>query len=86
MRKHDVKCSHEALAYITDCNLATICGMAGKKSRPKSEYSRQKAIAQQSIDWMRSFGVDFSTTRAMDVVREFGGSVDAWAAQWEGKC
>ena len=83
MMKYDVTCSHEALAYITDCNLATVCDMAGKKSRQKHEYFRQKAIAQQAIGWMRSFGVDFSDTRAKDVVEKFGGSVDAWAAQWE---
>lgn len=83
MRKYDVTCSHEALAYITDCNLATVCDLAGKKSRPKYEYERQKDIAQQAIDWMRTFGVDFSETRAKDVVEQFGGSVAAWAAQWE---
>lgn len=85
MRKYDVTCSHEALAYITDCNLATVCDLAGKKSRSKYEYVRQQSIAQQAIDWMRSFGVDYSETRAKDVVEKFGGSVAAWAAQWERK-
>ena len=83
MRKHDVTCSHEALAYITDCNLVTVCYFAGKKSRPRCEYERQKAIAQQAIDWMRAFGVNFSKTRAEDVVEQFGGSVAAWAAQFD---
>lgn len=78
MHKNDVRNPGQALAYITDCNLATVCDMAGKKSRPKAEFERQKRIAQQGVDWMHSMGVDCSSTRANDVLK--AGSVDAWAA------
>lgn len=68
-----------ALAYLTECTLATVCDLAGKKSRSSSEFNRQKSMAQQAVNWMREMGVDFKTTRAEDVVR-LGGSVDEWAA------
>lgn len=75
----------EALAYITDCTLATVCHMAFKKSRPKGEYERQIGIAQKALDSMRRFGTDYNLTRATDVVRGFGGSVEALAKSFEPK-
>ncbi len=78
MNKHDVRTAGEALAYITDCNLATVCDMAGKSKKSKSEFQRQKNIAQQAINWMVSMKIDFSKTRAAEVVKV--GSVEAWAA------
>lgn len=80
---HTVKTPSEALAYITDCNLATVCTMAFTKSRKKGEYQRQKDIAQRAINWMMHMKVDYSTTRAEEVVKDFNGSVDAWAKQFE---
>lgn len=77
MQKHQVRDAGQALAYITDCTLATVCDMAGKKSRPKHEFERQMSIAQTAIDWMQAFGVDFSSTRAADIVK--AGSVQKWA-------
>jgi hypothetical protein len=75
--KHKVMTSADALAYITDCTLATVCDMAMKKKRPKYEFERQISIAQTAIDWMVEFNIDFSTTRADDVIRV--GSVSEWA-------
>lgn len=77
MDKHSVRTEGEALAYIVDCTLATVCDMAMKKSRPKGEFDRQMAIAQRGVDWMRQMGVDLSTTRAADVVA--AGTVKEWA-------
>lgn len=81
MRKSDVRTVSQALAYITDCNLATVCDLAGKKSKSKSEYARQISIAQQAIDWGVRMGVDFSGTRAADVLK--AGSVAEWAKRFE---
>lgn len=78
-----VSTPEHALAYITDCNLATVCAMAGKKSRNKFEYKRQITIAQMAIDWMRQMNVDFSHTRAHDVVEDHDGDVARWVARWE---
>lgn len=80
MNQHDVRNAGQALAYITDCTLATVCDLAMKKSRSKSEFSRQKSIAQKAINWMQQMHIDFSSTRARDVV--LAGSVDAWAEKY----
>lgn len=82
MNRFEVRTLEGAIAYITDCNLATVCSMACKKSKTKYEFERQISIAQTAIDWMIQLKVDFSSTRAKDVVEHFGGSVADWAAQW----
>lgn len=79
MLKNSVRDPAGALAYITDCTLATVSNLAGKKSAPKYELRRQITIAQQAIDWLRLYDVDFSKTRAQEVVDDHGGSVEAWA-------
>lgn len=80
MNKHEVRDPGRALAYITDCNLATVADMAMKKSRSKSEFERQILIAQTAVDWMVNMKIDFSGTRVVNVVSV--GSVEAWAAQY----
>lgn len=77
MHKNQVREPGDALAYITDCTLATICDLAGKKSRPKAEFTRQKMIAQTAIDWIQQMKIDFSNTRIVEVIE--AGGVDAWA-------
>jgi len=77
MFKDSVRTPEQALAYITDCNLATVCDMAMTKRRKVGEFRRQKAIAQTAIDWMDEMHIDYSTTRAKDVVKF--GTVEKWA-------
>ncbi|RQR65718.1 hypothetical protein DIE18_02445 [Burkholderia sp. Bp9125] len=79
MMKSQVRTPEQALAYLTDCTLATVCDLAGKKSRSRSEFERQKSMAQTAIDWMVDMRVDFRGTRAQQVVDSHGRSVDAWA-------
>jgi hypothetical protein len=81
MRKCDVRTPEQALAYIIDCNLATVCDLAMKKSRPKGEFVRQISIAQTAINWMVDMKVDLSGTRAREVVAQ-GGSVETWATKF----
>ena len=81
MTRWDVKTPADALAYITDCTLATVCDLAMKKSRPKYEYQRQQEIAQRAMDWMDAMGIDDSGTRATDV--KAAGSVRLWAQGFE---
>lgn len=78
--KHLVRTPEMALAYITDCNLATVCSMEMMKRRPKHEFERQMSIAQSSVTWMQEFGIDFTGTRAQDVVE--AGSVEAWVERF----
>lgn len=80
MLKHQVRTPADALAYITDCTLATVCDMAGKKSRPKHEFERQMSIAQTAINWMVQMGIDVYTTRAAEVVA--AGGVNEWARRY----
>ena len=82
MRKCDVRTPEQALAYITDCNLATVSSMAMLKSRKKSEYERQISIAQTALTWMMQMGVDMSGTRAEEIQ---DGDVSKWAAQYDVK-
>ena len=81
MRKSEIKTLAAALAYVTDCTLATVQSMAILKSRKKTEFKRQIAIAQTAFDWMRDMGVDYSDTRAADVA-DAGGSVEEWVQQY----
>lgn len=68
----------EMVNYLIDCTLATVDSLAMRKNRPAGEFSRQKAIAQTGIDWVR--GKDkVCTGRAAEVVLKFNGSVDAYA-------
>ena len=71
----------DALAYMTDCTLGTVCRMAMKKRRNKYEYERQIAIAETGVRCMEAMGVSFAGTRA-DQARHFG-SVAGWAKQYE---
>ena len=82
MHKHEVKSASDALAYMVDCTLATVCDMASKKKRPVYEYARQIAIAQSGVEWMLRFYAVKNNTRANDVIKA-GGSVAKWAEQWE---
>ena len=84
MNMHEVRDTAQALAYITDCTLATVTDLASLARPPKLELQRQIGIAQKAIEWMDNFNVDYSGTRAADV-KALGGSVEIWAAQFTKK-
>ena len=74
-----------AAIYLTECTLTTIATMAGKKSRPKTEYARQKAIAQQGIDYCQNFTLKPSPgTRAAAIIST-SRTVEDWVAGHEVK-
>ena len=75
------KTIQEAVAYIADCNLATVSHMAMLKRRPKGEYQRQIRIAQTICDWMEHFGVSPKDTRVEDIIGKQ--TVAEWAEQYE---
>lgn len=83
MRRDRVSNAGDALVYVIDCTLATVCDLATKKSRSQYEFARQKSIAQNSIDWAVRFGLDLTGTRATQVL-EYG-NVDKWANQFDVK-
>jgi len=82
MHKHDISTEGQALAYLTDCTLATVTSLASKKSASKYETRRHIAIAQQAIDWMRELKTDVTRTRAAEIITDYNGSVEAWADQF----
>ena len=82
MQKRNVQSPADALQYLTDCTLATVCDMAMKKSRSAHEYQRQKNIAQAGIDWLNAFHVDYDS-RPFDANAE--GGVEEWAAKYDVK-
>ena len=80
MHRFNVRTPEDALAYITDCALATVETMAMKTRRQKREFERQIAIAQTAVTWMQQMGVDASSTRVEEVIK--AGSVKKWAEQY----
>ena len=78
MSNRDVKTPEQALAYMTECTLATVVDMALANSRPKDQFQRQISIAQKGIFWMGQMNIDMSS-RAERVMKEAGGSVALWA-------
>lgn len=81
MMKHDVRSACDALAYITDCQLATVSSMAMKKSRPKNEYQRQISIATKCVEWCALYGCICKVGDRMFEARNMG--VEQWAKQYE---
>jgi hypothetical protein len=79
MHPSRIATTDQALSYLTDCTLATVCDLAMKKSASKSELKRQISMAQTAIDSMKRFNVDFKGTRAEDICSKHNGSVAAWA-------
>lgn len=77
MQESEVRTTGEALAYLTDCTLATVEYMACLKSKSKSEYQRQIRIAQLGCDWMEDLGVSPAGTRATDIIGKT--TVEEWA-------
>lgn len=69
----------EALAYIADCQLATVDEMAIRKRKPVYEYARQKRIAETCIAAALRFSNvgDIAKTRILAV--NASGSVEAYA-------
>lgn len=83
LTKERVRNTDQMLAYITECNLATIEHMALLKSRSKGEYERQISIAQTAVDWILQNNIDYTGTRIVNVVQNAGGSVKDWAYEMD---
>jgi hypothetical protein len=84
MLKYDVRTPEDALLYLADCQLATVCDLAVKKSRIKSDYARQKEIAQLFCDWIKEFKIPVVGNNRVGGV-SVAGSVDVWAKRFEPK-
>lgn len=83
VQKHRVDSVDDAMVYITDCNLATVCRMAMRRSRSKSEFERQISIAQSGVDWIIKFDIPHKGSRVEDVFTV--GTVAEWAETFKQK-
>lgn len=68
MNRNRVQTSEDALAYLLDCNLATVDDFCMKKNIVKSAYERAIEIAQINLDWCVIFNSDVSKTRGKELV------------------
>lgn len=84
MDKHNVRTPEQALAYLTECNLATVSDLAARKTPPKQELKRQTEMAQLGINWIKQFetpdGLKDQGGRIKEVLQ--CASVDAWAQRF----
>jgi hypothetical protein len=82
MLERNVMTPSDALVYILDCTLATVEGMALKKSRPPNEYKRQISIAQKALDWCVTYRIPVTGTRGDEIVKA-NQTVEQWAKEIE---
>lgn len=81
-----IRNANEALAYLTECTLATVADLKMKKSASKSETVRQIAMAQNGVDWCKAESIDLSlikATRVQEVIDKFNGKVEDWAQKYK---
>ena len=81
MMDYQVSDTGMALSYLVNCTLATVCDLAGKKSRSHYELDRQIGIAQKGYDWMIQMGVNLDSRPAE--VQASNGSVREWAKKYD---
>ena len=81
LHRHELNSSDQYLVYILDCTLATVCDLAGKKSRSTSEYERQISIAQIGIDWCKTMD-EVHGGRVADILKA-NITVKEWALKYE---
>lgn len=75
-----------AVAFLTECTLATVADLKMKKSASKQETSRQISIAQVGIDWCQNEEINLAAlhaNRAAEVIKKFNGRVKDWAEQYK---
>ena len=84
--KDTVHSLEDAFLYLASCQLATVEEIAMKKSRPKGEYQRQTAIAQNYIDWIKDFKIEPDQgNRVADVLNTTSQSVADYVKKYEPK-
>lgn len=77
---------YDALAYLTECTLATVTDLKMKKSASKSETARQIRIAQIGVDWCNSEKVNtdaIHASRVTEVTSKYNSRVESWAEQFK---
>lgn len=81
MTKDNLRNEIDALAYLTECTLATVSDLASKSKPPKGELRRQISMAQTGINWVKVFvkpGMKCGNARVQQII-DNGLSVEDWA-------
>jgi len=80
-----VKNEGQALAYATECALATVEDFAISKSkrRARGDYARHIKIAQNLFGWLKEFNLIADGSRASEILSVFDSSVKAWSEHVE---
>ncbi|MHD0644206.1 hypothetical protein ACYPKM_01050 [Pseudomonas aeruginosa] len=71
----------QAVAYVTDCYLASVASLAMKAKPSKSDLQRLLIIAQCGVDHVRKRGIEWGSPRLKKLIAA-GGNVYEWAAQY----
>jgi hypothetical protein len=81
MTRDNLRSELDALAYLTECTLATVSDLASKSKPPKGELRRQISIAQTGIDWVKLHakpGMNCGNRRVQEIIDQ-DLTVDDWA-------
>ncbi len=81
MTKDTLRNEIDALAYLTECTLATVSDLVSRARPPKGELQRQISIAQVGIDWVKLHakpGMKYGLGRVRDII-DGDMSVADWA-------
>ena len=71
-----IRNTSDALAYLTECTLATAQDLRRRSRPPKGELDRQTQIAQWGVHWV--VNMDAKPTGRVASVIESGGTVAEW--------
>lgn len=74
------KNSEYVIQYLTECTLATVIHLHYLKTKSKHEYSRQVAIAQTGIDYLKYMSNVMLEGRVADVINNNNSDVKQWLA------
>lgn len=79
-RRNSVSSAEDALAYLCECELATIDQLSMLKRHRAGDWRRQISIAQAAIDWIIQFRAPLEKgTRVSEVVFDHNRSVESYA-------
>lgn len=81
MTRDTLRSEIDALAYLTECTLATVSDLASKSKPLKGELRRQISIAQTGINWVKLHakpGGSCGNSRVQEIIDK-DISVEDWA-------
>ena len=84
MMRSEVRTPEDALAYLVDCQLATVLHVIGKRSSAKCDIERHVEIGQLGVNWLLEHKISLEGTMADKIARQHNGDVAHWAETYRG--